>query len=116
MDFLDSWIEATGEALRRVDVEIEERALLDRRELQPALRERHLPVHLELAAEAFVGGQLADHLLYAALGHRLHSSCAGPVSHRACQAGGKREVCRQGAVAERFTNERPWDDRCRAGV
>jgi hypothetical protein len=69
-DFLDAWVEATGEAVARGDVEIEKRALLDRRELQAAgdgLRERRLPVPMELPAEPFIRGQLADHLFDAAL-------------------------------------------------
>jgi hypothetical protein len=67
---LNTRVEATGEPFARGNVEIEKRALLDRCELQAAgddLREHRIRARLEPLAEPLVRGQLADHLLYAAL-------------------------------------------------
>src|SRR6185503_12786331 len=70
---LDAWIETLGEFLARGEVEIEEGALLDRRQLEAGsgqLGHGRLPVLLEPAPELFVGRQPADHLLYASVRHR----------------------------------------------
>src|SRR5258708_26309655 len=72
-DLLEAGIEAGREALARVHLELEQRALLDRGQIEAGgggLRERRPRAGREPAPEVFIGSQLAQDQLHVALRHR----------------------------------------------